>query len=107
MPDAKLAIVCNAADFDDIEPPLVENVEDFHFFVPVRDQQHALLRLAEHDFVCRHAGFTLRNILQIQLHAGTGTRSHFATGAGQASGAHILNADNQAFLHRLETGFKQ
>src|SRR5207247_9992490 len=53
LADAKLAIACDAADPDSIESPLVKDIEDFPFFVLVRNQQHSFLRLAELDFVCR------------------------------------------------------
>src|SRR5262249_42758256 len=42
-----------------------------------------------------------------QIDAGAGSRSHFAARAGQAGGSHILNADDEAFLHGLEAGLEQ
>ncbi len=46
-------------------------------------------------------------ILQIDLDASAGAASHLAGGARQARGAHVLNADDRAGLHRFETGFEQ
>ena len=45
--------------------------------------------------------------VQIQFDAGAGARAHFATRAGEAGGAHVLNADDQAFLHGFEAGFEK
>ena len=73
----------------------------------MRHQQHALLRLAQHDFVGSHAGLALRNLVEFDFNAGAAARTHFARGAGQPGRAHILNADDCAGLHRFEAGLKQ
>ena len=59
------------ADRDRIQAPLVEDAEDLVFAALFGDQQHALLRFAEHDLVRRHAGFALRHVLQIDFDAGS------------------------------------
>ena len=104
---AHLRIAGDAADFDGIEPPLLEYAEDFLFAALLRHQQHALLRLAQHDFVRRHAGFALRHAIEFDLDAGAAAPAHLAGGAGQAGGAHVLNADDGAGLHGFEAGFEQ
>src|SRR5260221_619694 len=71
------------------------------------DQEHALLRFAEHDFVRRHTGFTLGNFGEIDFDAGAAARGHFHGGAGEAGSAHVLNRDDCAGLHGFETGFEE
>src|ERR1039458_9113818 len=73
----------------------------------LRDQQHALLRLAQHDFVRSHARFALGNAIQFDLNAGTAARAHLASGAREPGGAHVLNAYNGASLHGFKAGLKQ
>ena len=63
--------------------------------------------LAEHDLVRRHAGFALRDAVQFDLDADFAAAAHFAGGAGEAGGAHVLNADDGAGLHGFEAGFEQ
>ena len=61
MQHAQHAVVGDAPDLDRVESPLGEDVEDFALAAALGDQQHALLRFAEHHFVRRHAGFALRH----------------------------------------------
>ena len=69
--------------------------------------QHALLGLGEHDLVGRHAGLALRDVLDVDLDTHAAAASHLAGGTGQARGAHVLDADQRAGLHDLETRFEQ
>ena len=101
------AAVGDRADNDGVESPLFENVEDFALASFFRDEQHALLRFAEHDFVRRHAGFALRNFGEIDFDAGAAARRHFHRRAGEPGGAHVLNRDDRARLHGFEAGFEQ
>jgi len=71
------------------------------------DEEHALLRFTEHDFVRRHAGFALGNFSEIDLDASAAARSHFHGGAGKAGGAHVLNGHHSASLHGFEAGFEE
>ena len=48
------------------------------------DEQHALLRFGEHDFVRRHAGLALRHERHVDLDAGAAARSHLGRRTGQA-----------------------
>ena len=95
------------ADDGGIEAPLFENVEHFVFAAFFGDEEHALLRFAEHDFVGSHAGFALGNVGEIDFDAGVAARSHFAGGAGEAGGAHVLDADDGSSLHGFEAGFEK
>ena len=105
--DAQEAAVGDFADDDRVEAPLFENLQDFAFAAFFGDQQHALLRFAEHDFVRSHAGFALRDARQIDLDAGAAARGHFGGGTGEAGGAHVLNGDDCAGGHGFEAGFEQ
>ena len=96
-----------AADGHGVESPLLENAEDFLFAAVLGDQQHALLRLAEHDLVGRHAGFALRHQVELDLQADAAAPAHLAGGTRQASRAHVLNADDRAGLHGFQAGFQQ
>src|SRR6266478_3969868 len=80
--DAGDAAFGDMADDDGIEAPLLENHEDFVLVAFFGDEEHALLRFAEHDFVRRHAGFALGNFGEIDFDAGAAAGSHFHGGAG-------------------------
>ena len=97
----------DAADGDGIESPLLEDAEDFVFAALLGDQQHALLRLAQHDLVGSHAGVALRHQIEFDLQANAAAPAHLAGRAGQAGGAHVLDADDRAGLHGFEAGFEQ
>ena len=51
----------HAPDRHCVEAPLIEDMEYLMLPAAFGDQQHALLRLAQHDLVGCHAGFALRN----------------------------------------------
>ena len=97
----------DAADLHRVEAPFVEDFEHLSLSSPLHYQQHALLRLAEHDLVGRHRSFTLRHAIQFDLQAHGAASSHFASGARESGRAHILNADHCARFHGLETSFQQ
>ena len=104
---AQHSIVGDFADFHGVESPFVEHVEDFALAAALGDQQHALLRFAEHDFVRRHAGFALRDARQIDFDSHAAARGHLGTRTGQPGRAHILNRDDRAGAHGFEAGFEQ
>jgi hypothetical protein len=58
------------ADPHRVEIPLVEDLLDLRFTAPLGHQQHALLRLGEHDVVGRHARLALRHERHVDLDAG-------------------------------------
>ena len=88
-------------------PHLRKTARTSCFAAALGDEQHALLRFAEHHFVGRHAGFALRDAVEIDFDAHAAARSHFAGGAGEPGGAHILNGDDGAGGHGFEAGFEQ
>ena len=69
---AHLAVGGDAADFDRVQSPLLEDAKNFLLAAFLRHQQHALLRFAEHDLVRRHAGFALRHEVEFDLDARRG-----------------------------------
>src|SRR5213592_2671142 len=105
--DAGDAAFGDLAHNDGVEAPLLENGQDFMLQAVFGDQEHALLRFAEHDFVRRHAGFTLRNFGEIDFDAGAAARSHFHRGASESGCAHVLYRDDRACLHGFKAGFEQ
>ena len=104
---AEHAVVGYKADGGRVESPFVEDVKDFLLAALFGDEQHALLRLAEHDLVGGHARFALGDVLQVDLDAGAGAAAHLAGRTREAGGAHVLNADNGAGVHGFEAGFKE
>src|ERR1700674_5778799 len=102
-----LRIGGDPADFHRIQSPLLEDAEDVFFAALLRDQQHALLRLAEHDLVRCHASFALRDAVELDFNTGAAPRAHLTGRAGQAGGAHVLYSNDRARLHRFQAGFEQ
>ena len=104
---AKLAAVGDHADLHGVQIPLLEDGLDLVLASGLDDHQHALLRLGEHDLVGRHAGLALRDVLDVDLDADAAAAAHLAGGTGQPGGAHVLDADERAGLHDLETRLEQ
>ena len=92
---------------DGVEAPLGEDVEHFGGAAFVGDQEHALLRLGEHDLVAGHAGLALRDEVEFDGEAEAAACSHLAGGAGEAGRAHVLNAEDGSGGHRLDAGLEQ
>jgi hypothetical protein len=107
LPDAEFAIAGHGADLDRFEPPLAEDFENFGLAPLGGHQQHSFLRFRKHDVVRRHAGFALRDAVELDLDADLAAAAHFAGRAGQPGGAHVLDPDNGAGLHGFEAGFEQ
>ena len=103
----QLARVGHAADDGIREVPLVADGDHLRLAALLRDEQHALLRLGEHDLVRRHAGLAARHCVEIELEAAAGARGHLDRRRGQARGAHVLDAHEAVGLEELEAGFQQ
>ncbi len=71
------------------------------------DEEHALLRLREHDFVGGHAGFALGDEVELDGDAELALGAHLAGGAGEAGCAHVLDAEDGAGLHDFEAGLEE
>jgi hypothetical protein len=59
-------------------PHFAEDAENFVFPALFGDQQHALLGFGEQHFVGRHAGFALRDQVEIDIDADAAAAAHFA-----------------------------
>src|SRR5271168_3235487 len=100
-------VVGDAADLDGVESPLLKDAENFFFTTLLCDQQHALLRFAEHDLVGSNTRFALWHAVEFDFDSGAAARAHLAGRASQPGRAHILNANDGAGLHGFQTGFEQ
>ena len=105
--DAKHAVARHLADVRRVQVPFVENPLDLRLAPLLDDQQHALLRFGQHDFVRRHAGLALRHERDVDLDAGAAARSHLGGRAGQPRRAHVLDADERVGLHHFEARLEQ
>ena len=104
---SKVTVRSYATDCNRVESPFLEDPKDLVFAPPLCDEQHALLRFAEHDLVGVHAAFALRDKVEFDLDPDATTSSHLTSRTSEAGGAHILNADNCSSLHRFKTSFQQ
>src|ERR1700683_258830 len=103
--NAKLTVGGDAADFDCVEPPLLKDLEHFALPSALGNQQHALLRFAEHDFIRSHSRFALWYAREVNFNPQAAARSHLGARAGEAGWAHILNRDDRAGGRGLQAGF--
>ena len=69
----------DAANFHRIQAPFIEDLHHLALTASLYHQQHALLRLAEHDLVRRHAGFPLRHAIQFDLQPHAAAPAHLAS----------------------------
>src|ERR1017187_1392583 len=107
MADAQPAIAGDLTDLDGLQSPFAEHLVNFLLAAARGHQQHALLRFGEHDLVRGHAGFALRHLVELDFDADLAAAAHLASRAGEAGGAHVLNADDGAGLHGLDAGLEQ
>src|SRR5690242_12085352 len=97
----------HSADCYRVQSPFFEDAKHFALASAFRHEEHALLRLAEHNFIGRHSALALWYVIELDLDANVAASPHLARGAGQTCGSHVLDADYCASLHGLETGFQQ
>src|SRR5262249_30917415 len=107
MADAKQSVVGNVTDSHGVESPFMKDLENLRFFALLRDEQHSLLRFAQHDFIRGHRGLALRDLVEFNLDAGAGSSAHSAARTGETGRPHILNADDESLLHRFQTSFEK
>ena len=106
--DAHHAVVGHPADRDAVQVPFAKDLLDLFLAALLRDEQHPLLRFAEHDLVRRHARLAFRHEVQIDLVARAAAAGRLAGRTGQSRRAHVLDADDQPVLaHHFEAGFQQ
>jgi len=105
--DAQPRLRLDRADDDAIESPLFKDAQHLVFAAFDGNQQHALLAFGEHDFISGHAGFALRNEIELDIEANATARAHLACGACEAGRTHVLNADDSAGLHGFKASFEE
>ena len=87
-------------------PHLAEDRGDLGLPPLVDDEDHALLRLGEHQLVWRHPGLAHRNLREVELHPDAAAGAHLERGRRQPGGAHVLDRDDGVALEDLEDGFE-
>ena len=98
-----VSVTC--ADLRPGQIPFVENALHLLLAALLDDDQHALLRFAEHDLVRGHVRRALGHLGQFDLDARAGAGGGFAGGTGQAGGAHVLDAGDRAGGEQFQAGF--
>ena len=73
----------------------------------MRDDEHALLRLAQQDLVRRHAVFAHRHLRHVDGDADVAALRHLGRRRRQARRAHVLNGDDVAAANQLERRLEQ
>ena len=89
--DAIHGIGNHLANNGGLEVPLGQNFRDFAFMSFQRDDQHALLRLGEQDFVRCHALLAHWNLRDVDGHANIAAFGHLGRRRCEARGPHVLN----------------
>ena len=107
MTNAQESVTRDTSDGHHVQSPFVEDLEHFLLFVLFGHKQHTLLRFTQHDLVGRHSSLALGNPVKVQFHTRSRPRAHLATRAGETRRAHILDADDEPFLHGFKAGFEQ
>ena len=79
------------ADLHSVELPALEDAFDVALPAGAREDEHPLLRFAEHHLVRRHTLGAARDDVDIDAHAHAALGRHLARRAGEARGAEILD----------------
>ena len=95
------------ADFHGVKVPFFKNLFHYLFLARLGHEKHALLRFGEHDFIRRHAGFAVRHLGHVHVHAHIAARGHFGSGAGKTGRAHVLQTYHRVFLDKFEAGLEK
>ena len=107
MLDDEAQGVRRLADDCEVEAPFAEDRFRPGFLRRIEHHEHALLAFRQHHFVGAHAGFATRDLVEIELDAEIALGAHLDRRRGEPGGAHVLNGDDAAAGHDLETGFEQ
>jgi len=105
--DAHHAVVIDHTNMGVGEIPFFKDGTDFVFLTFFDDDEHAFLGLGEQDFVRRHAGFAFRHEVDVDFNACSASAGGFASGAGEAGGAHVLDTGDAATGEEFEAGFEE
>ncbi len=81
---------------------ILENGLQLGLAPALRDDQHALLRFGEQNFVRRQIRLAQRHQIEIELDPKATMRRHLARRRGESRRAHVLNGDDRAGLARFE-----
>ncbi len=95
------------ADHREIELPLAENRFREILAAGLEDHEHALLALAKHHLVRRHAGLALRYGVHVELDPDAALARHLDRRRGEAGGAHVLDRDDRVRGHQFEARLDQ
>ena len=95
------------ADDGEVEPPFAEDRFRLFLFFRLEHHEHALLALRQHHLVGAHALFAARHLVEVERDAEIALGAHLHRRAGEARRAHVLDGDDAAFVHDLETGLEQ
>ena len=69
--------------------------------------EHALLALGEEHLVGGHRALTRGHQVEVDEDAAAAAAGHLGARAGEAGGAHVLDADDGIFLEEFEAGLEQ
>ncbi len=105
--NAHHAVVVDHADKGVREVPFFKDGADFVFLAFFDDDKHAFLGLGEQDFVGRHTGLAFWHEVDIDFNACAATAGSFAGRAGEACGAHVLDACDAAAGEEFKAGFEE
>ena len=105
--DAHHSVVVDHAHMGVGEIPFFKDGADFVFLTFFNDDEHAFLGLGEQDFVGGHAGFAFWHEVDIDFNACAATAGGFAGRAGEAGGAHVLDACDAAAGEEFEARFEE
>src|SRR5665213_2180138 len=103
--DTGRMVVRHETDFRPRQIPLVENAFHLGFAAFVDDDEHPLLRFAQHDFVARHVRRALRNFVEFDLDSRARARRRFTSGTRQTRRAHVLNSRDATRRQKFEARF--
>ena len=104
--EAHARLLADDADLRDVHAPLAEDRGDLGLAPPVDDEDHALLRLGEHQLVRRHPGLAHRDLRQVELHPDAAAGAHLERRGRQPGRSHVLDRDHGVALEDLEDGFE-
>ena len=105
--NAHHAVIIHDADMGVGEIPFFKDGADFVFLAFFDDDEHAFLGFGEQDFVGGHAGFAFRHEVDVDFNACAATAGGFAGRAGEAGGAHVLDAGDASAGEKFKAGFEE
>ncbi len=103
----ELPVGSDRADLGDVQAPALEQRDEALLAARPRGQDHALLRLGEHDLHRAHPVLAARHAVDVQVDAEAGAVRHLPHAAGEPGSAHVLHAGHQVERDRLEARLQQ